>query len=464
MSRAPTPISGTPVPSRGRLPTGPMLDVSPSATRVTMEGMGLRPVFITGLALILVFFGGFGTWAALAPLETAAIASGRVVVGSNVKVVQHLEGGIVSKILVAEGSVVKEGDPVVLLDETQPGSTLGVMQSRARHGAAREARLVAERDKLPQIKFPAWLLAEAKDPEVAEIIGAQQRIFQSRREALASQTSILRQRVAQYKEEISGLEAEIVAETKQLELIQQELRDVQFLLEKGLERRPRFLALQRQAADIEGSRARNRSTIARSKQAIGETELRIVDLVTTQNAEVAKELREVQAEFADVLQQRRAAEDVMKRTVIRAPVSGTVVKLKFHTTGGVVAPREPLMEIVPVADTLVVEAQVSPNDIDIVHAGLRAQVRLTAFSTRSTPILDGEVETISADRLVDERTGMPYYSARIIFSDEQEQKVQDVQLYPGMPAEVMIVAGERTPLSYLIKPFSDSFSRAIRED
>ena len=463
MSPAP---SGAVIPGRASSPVPATLDIlAPRTDRVTLDGMGLRPVFLFGMAVLLIFFGGFGTWAALAPLETASIASGRIVVESNTKIVQHLEGGIVGKILVKEGTVVREGDPVLVLDETQPGSQLFVVHSRLRHDMAREARLIAERDKLAAITFPAPLVADAgTNPEVAEILAAQQRIFASRRETIESQTAILNQRIAQFREEIRGLEAEIVAQTKQLALIREELGDVEFLVNKGLERRARLLALQRQSADIEGSRARGQASIARSRQSIGEAQLRILDLTTTMHAEVVKELREVQSEIADLTQQRRTAEDVLTRTVIRAPASGTVVKLKFHTPGGVVAPREPLMEIVPENDQLIVEAQVSPNDIDVVHAGLRAQVRLTAFSTRATPTLEGTLQQVSADRLQDERTGMPYYSARIVFSDEQEQKVQGVQLYPGMPAEVMIIAGQRTALSYLLQPLTDSFSRAMRED
>ncbi len=452
-------------PLRGR-PPGPMLDVTPDpAKEVTFKAMGLRGIFLFGLALLFLFFGGFGTWAALAPLETAAIAPGHVVVGSNVKVVQHLEGGIVGDILVREGSVVRQGDPVVILDETQPRATLAMVTSRVRHALAREARLIAERDGLPDIPFPQWLTdAAAETPEVPEILAAQRRIFASRRASVESQTAILKQRIAQYREEIAGLEGEIGAETEQLGLIQQELNDVQFLISKGLERRPRLLALQRQSADIEGSRARNRAAIARARQAIGEAELRILDLRTNLDREIAQELRDVQAEIADLEQQRRAAEDVLTRTVIRAPASGKVVNLKIFTAGGVIAPREPLMEIVPQDDQLIVEARVNPTDIDVVRAGLRAEVRLTAYTTRATPNLKGVIEHVSADRLVDERTGVPYFAARVVFAPEEAKQLNDVELYPGMPAEVMIVAGQRTPLSYLVQPLTSSFQRALRED
>lgn len=432
---------------------------------VSMRSMGLHGTASFGMIVVAVFFGVFGIWAALADLETAAIASGHVVVGSNRKVVQHLEGGIVRQILVHEGSKVAAGDPLVELEETQPESTLGMVTVRLRHGVARESRLTAERDGEERIAFPDWLVAETKtNAEVAEIVDAQRRIFQSRKSSIDSQKSILEQRVAQYREEISGLSAEIRAETEQLRLIADEVRDVEYLVQRGLERRSRLLQLQRQAADIEGSRARNRALVARAKQSIGETELRIIDISTNMTREVNEELREVQAEVADLRERHRAAEDIMTRTVIRAPVSGTVVNLKIFTSGGVIAPREPLMEIVPMDDDLVVEARVDPSNIDSVHPGLRANVRFTAFTARNVETIEGHVERVSADSLVDERTGLSYYAARIVFEQTERDRLGGLELYPGMPAEVMIIAGERTALSYIVRPLVTSFGRAMRED
>jgi len=435
------------------------------APTVSMRSMGLHGTATFGLVVVAIFFGVFGVWSAWADLETAAIAGGHVVVGSNRKVVQHLEGGIVRRILVHEGSRVKEGDPLVELEETQPESTLGMVRVRLRNSAAREARLIAERDKQKAIVFPDWLIAEGKtSPEAAEIMASQQRIYESRKNSIDSQTAILEQRVAQYREEISGLNAEIRAETEQLRLIADEVRDVEYLVNRGLERRSRLLQLQRQAADIEGSRARNRALVARAKQSIGETELRIIDLSTNMNREVNEELREVQADVADLWERNRAAVDIMTRTVIRSPVSGTVVNLKIFTAGGVIAPREPLMEIVPIDDVLVVEARVDPSNIDSVHPGLRANVKFSAFTARNVEMIEGHVERVSADSLVDERTGMTYYTARIVFEEQERERLGGLELYPGMPAEVMIIAGQRTALSYIMRPLVTSFGRAMREE
>lgn len=446
--------------------TGPApRDAGGGTPDVSMAAMGLRGTAIFGLIVVGIFFGVFGIWAAWASLETAAIAPGHVVVGSNRKVVQHLEGGIVRAILVREGTRVKEGDPLVELAETQPETTLGMVNVRLRHAAAREARLVAEREQHDTIAIPEWLAAETRsNADAAEIVAAQTRIFASRKSAVESQKSILLQRVAQYREEIAGLTAEIRAETEQLRLIADEVRDVEYLVQRGLERRSRLLQLQRQAADIEGSRARNRALVARAKQSIGETELRIIDLTTNMTREVNEELREVQADLADLWERQRAAQDIMTRTVIRAPVAGIVVNLKIFTSGGVIAPREPLMEIVPVDDDLVVEARVDPSNIDSVHAGLRANVRFTAFTARNVETIEGHVERVSADSLVDERSGLTYYTARVTFDQEERARLGGLELYPGMPAEVMIIAGERTALSYIMRPLLTSFGRAMRED
>ncbi len=438
----------------------------PNTDRPTVddEAIGIRKPILFGVALIAVFFGGFGTWAALAPLDSAAIAPGTVVVGGSRKAIQHLEGGIVSEVKVEEGSEVEAGDPLIVLDETQPGSSLAMVRGRLRTALALEARLAAERDDKDRIEFPEWMVAEAaENPTVAEVMTSQNRIFTSRRESVLSQKSILQQRIEQYNEEIRGLQGEIASQSNQLSLIQDELNDVRFLYEKGLARRPRLLALEREASNIQGARARNVAAIARAKQAIGEAQMRMADLDTNLRREVVEQLREVQSEIADLWEKNRSAEDIMTRTVLRAPVSGVVVGLNVFTQGAVIRPGETLMEIVPRDDALIVEARVDPNDIDVVHAGLGAQVRLTAFSQRISPILNGTVETVSADRRVDERTGIPYYTARVRLDHQDEAGAADFELYPGMPAEVMIVTGERTALSYLVRPLIYSFNRALRE-
>jgi HlyD family secretion protein/epimerase transport system membrane fusion protein len=280
---------------------------------------------------------------------------------------------------------------------------------------------------------------------------------------MAGRTSILRKRIGALREEVTGLERKIAAQATQLRLLAVELADHDVLLEKGLVTKPRMLELQRLQADVAGGRGENLALIARANERIGEAELQILDLQATQAQEVVKELREVEREVYDTAERLRAAEDVVARTGIRAPLDGVVVGLKVHTPGGVIAPGERLMDIVPSGDRLVVEAQVDPGNIDVVHAGLRTYVRLTPFDKRDAPLLSGRVVSVSADRLTDERTGAAYYLARIELIDDPAQVLGGGALYPGMPAEVMIVTGARTALDYLLKPITRSLSRAFRE-
>lgn len=429
------------------------------------SGMGYRGALLFGLVVLAVFFGGFGTWAALAPLESAAVATGRVVVEGNRRTVQHLEGGIIGEILVREGSIVEAGDALIVLDETQSRSMYGIVHGRRLQAAAREARLLAERDGLETIAFPAWLVELARsDSEIEGILAAQRRILASNRDRFESQAAILEKRSDQFREEIVGLQAEIRAADQEMVHIREELEDVRFLVERGLGRKARLLALQRQEAEITGRRARNVAAIARARQSISESELRISDLESTRLNEVVQELREVQAELGDLRERGMAAEDVLTRTVIRAPVSGEVVNLRVFTPGGVIAPGEAVLDIVPLDETRIIQAQVDPNDIDSVYRGLDAKIRLSSLSARITPTLDGVVETVSADRLVDERTGRAFYETRIRLKPGELAKLGGVSLYPGMPAEVMIITGTRTALDYLIRPISGTISRGMRED
>jgi len=420
-----------------------------------------RPAAV-GLAVGLLFFGCFGTWAAVAPLESAALAPGTVVVDTNRKTVQHLEGGIVAELLVQDGARVEAGQVLLRLDETLARATRQLLQGQLRATAA-AARLVAERDEKAAIAFPGWLLAAQDDADVAQVLAGERHIFAARREALESQTRILRQRNAQIDEEIAGLAAEIKAQDRQLTLIAEEAASVGELVAKGLERRPRLLALQRQAAEIEGARAQNLARVARAKQSIGENEIRIVDLRVQALNEAVQKLREAEVRLHDFEERIRAADDVLARTTIRAPVSGRIVKLSVFTAGGVVAPREPLMEIVPDGDALVIEAQVAPGDIDVVTAGLPVQLRFTALNQRTTPTFNGRVVQVSADRLADAQTGQAYYTARIVLEDDLT-KHEGLRLYPGMPVEAMIVTGERTALDYLLKPIRAGLNRAMREE
>lgn len=425
--------------------------------------MRTRGPLTFGFVLILVFFGAFGSWAALAPLDSAAIAPGFVVVEGNRKQIGHLEGGIVEDILVDEGTHVEAGQTLIVLDETQARVKLELLRAQYRAAAALVARLAAERDQLDEIAYPDWLVADIGQAGTAEILEGQNRIFAARREAVASQTRILEQRSVQIQEEITGLEAEISAQDEQLQLLGEEEQSVLDLIEENFESRPRLLALQRQISELEGERAQNLASVARARQSIGENELRAVDLGVQILNDAVQNLRDEQTRLADLTEQIRAAEDVLHRTTIVAPVAGRVVDLKLFTEGGVVRPRETIMDIVPEEDALIVSARVSPVDIDVVHAGLPVRLRFTALNRRITPTLVGEVINISADRLTDERNGYVYFEARISIDPEQPD-IEDFTITPGMPVEAMIVTGERTTLQYLTKPIMNSFNRALTED
>jgi len=425
--------------------------------------MGIAPTLVAGFLLIVVFFGGFGGWAAFAPLESAAIAPGVVSVDSKRKTVQHLEGGIVASILVREGDLVKAGQPLVHLDDTQARAQLGLVTGQYRSAVALEARLEAELEGLDAIAFPEVLLAVAGNADVDKLISTQNRLFRSRAESLVNQTNILRQRIAQLREEITGTQAEMTAQDRQLALVGEELATTEQLLARGYERRPRLLDLQRQQAEITGARAQNKARIARAHQSIGEAELEITQLSNERLSDVVGQLREVQSQIADLGEKMSAANDVLNRTVVTASVDGTVVNLQIATSGGVLAAGQPIMDIVPTDDSLIVEARLDPNDIDVVTLELPAQVRVSAFSQRTAPVLDGKVIYVSADRLMDERSGVPHYLVRVALTPEQKG-LKGLVLQPGMPAEVMIVTGKRTPLDYLVRPIMQSFGRALHED
>lgn len=425
--------------------------------------LGIRPLVVAGMTVIGAFFGVLGGWAALAPLDSAAIAQGVVSVDTNRKTIQHLEGGIVRSIHVRDGDVVRKDQVLVTLDRTKAEATLDLLRGRRLATLALESRLIAERDGLSNIVFPPDLLEAQHRPQVAEAIGGQRKIFATRRESLVRQIAVLNQRKAQSNEEIRGLRGEIAAEDRQLELLEGEITDTDWLVKQGLARKPRLLELQRRQAEIQGARARNVAAIARAEQTITESELRVAELRSSQLSEVAQQLRQAQTDLFDLNEQTRAALDVLQRTEIRAPDAGTIVGLQMHTAGGVIAPGAAVMDIVPAGDMLIVDAQVDPADIDVVRVGLEARVRLTAYQQRNFEPLEGVVMSVSADRLVDPKSGVPYFRARIAIADDPVEVMKKTPLYPGMQAEVMIVTGARTMLSYIFKPLFDSFNRAFRE-
>lgn len=421
-----------------------------------------RTVTRNGLLVFGLFFGLFLGWAALAPLYGAVISSGTVIVESSRKEIQHLEGGIVQDILVRDGQVVEKGEVLIRLSEEQSRSNLDLLTWRRTVSKVEEARLIAERDGHAFEPSEFGDLGQ-NQTRINEIVGNQLNIFNANKNAIASQTAILGRRVGELHEEIEGLTSQINAEERQLALIAQEIGDVSTLVEKGLAPRPRLLALQRSEAELKGSIGKNKSSIARARQTIGATELQKEDLLLEDVRRVAGEFKTIQSELLDLEEKIRSAEDIQARVEVRAPITGTIVNLQVFTSGGVIAPGKTVMEIVPANDKLIVEAQVSPQDIDEVAIGQSARVRFSAFSQRNAPPVDGQVITVSADRLVDERSGTVYFLARISLDQQALEGLTEGPITPGMQAEVFVVTKSRTLLSYLMEPLIYGLERGLRE-
>ncbi len=444
------------------------ITVVPQTVEPTVDIGGLRtsdrPERLLGLLVLLVGLGGFFVWAAVAPIDSATVAAGTLTVESTRKTVQHLEGGIVSQILVREGERVPQDAVLVRLDDTEARAQLEIVRSRFLARRAEEARLVAERDGARTVAFPADLTAAAQDPRVEEAVTGQQRVFQARYEALAGESDVLQQRVEQLGEQIKGLEAVAKSKQKRIGLYQEELTGLNKLFEKGMGDKSKLREWERMVAELEGERAEHQASIASARVQIGETKLRMAQVRQRFASEVAAQLRTVQTDLSDLRERTRALENTLERTLVRAPVGGAVVGMKVHTVGGVVRAGEAILDIIPQGEALIIEARVQPNDIDRVTTGQPAQVRFSAFNARTTPTVPGVVQTVSADSLTDARTGAPYYLARIQVTDADMASLHGLTLQPGMPADVIIKNGERTFFQYLIRPLMDRVALGLKED
>lgn len=434
------------------------------ATQMETPDQRARPMILFGLLLMFVLFGVIGLWAALVPLASGAVAPGKVVLDSNRKTIQHLEGGIVQEILVHEGEKVEAGQLLVKLDNTSSQARSDLLRGQYIAARASEARLIAERDGKDSLTFPEELTnLQATDAQVQEHTDAQSRLFKTRRESLEGQISVLNQKAAQSNEEIRGLREQANAASRQISLLNEEIDVVRGLLAKGNALKPRLLALERQAADLLGQRGQAQAMISRANQTINEAKISSINLRTEFLNSVVSELKDTQTQLATLTEQLRSSDDIARRVDITAPITGTVTGLQVHTLGGVVKPGDTLMTLIPLDDKLIVEARIQPQDIDLIQAGQKAQVRLTAFNARYMRPVEGTVVNVSADRFDDQRTGEGFFLARIEIPQSELKDLGDIKLTPGMPAETLVLTGRRTMLSYLVRPIRESFGRAFRE-
>ena len=404
-----------------------------------------------------------GGWAAFVPLAGAVVVPGNLVVQSNVKNIQHPTGGVVAEIDVKDGSRVQTGELLLRLDATQVRASLQMVSKQLDELRAKIARLKAERDGLARMEVPAELASVSGDETAKRLLASEESLFKARLNARQSQKDLLQGRVAQLTEEISGLEAQLDSKAKQLELIAGELTGVQELYDKHLVPLPRLTALQRESARIEGERGQIVSSIAETKSKIGETQLQMVRAEQDFRTDVVKDLGEAQGKEAELVEHSVAARDVLDRIELHAPVSGIVHQLAAHTIGGVIRPGDTIMEIVPDTEDLQVEARLPPKDIDQVRNGQPAFVRFSAFNQRVTPQLTGTVSYVSADTSRDPQTNAPYFTVRVVLSDQERRRLAGQQLVPGMPAEVFMQTRSRTMMSYLFKPIADQMRRAFVE-
>jgi HlyD family secretion protein len=423
----------------------------------------IRLHLIVGLAVVAILAVGLGGWASTAEISGALIAPGSIVVESNVKKVQHPTGGVVGELLARDGDLVKAGDVVVRLDDTVTRANLAIVTKNLNGLWARAARLEAEQRGLDRIVFPSMLLDHADEPEVRDVMASESKLFDVRTTGRTGQKAQLRERVTQLNEEISGLVAQENAKNQEIALVEKELVGVRTLYDQHLVQLTRLTTLERDAARLAGERAQFIAARAQAKGKITETELQIIQVDKDLVSDVSKDLRETNDKIGEFVERKVTAEDQLRRIEIRAPQDGMVEQSTVHTVGGVITAGDAIMMIVPQADDLQVESKVNPQDIDKLQIGQKTLLRLSAFNQRTTPELNGVVTRVSPDVTTDQRTGQSYYTIRVSMPPAEVVRLGEAKLIPGMPVEAFVQTGDRTMLSYLIKPLHDQLMRAFRE-
>ena len=434
---------------------------NPAAKKSVQDSIKFH--LLLGLGIVVVLAVGLGGWASTVLISGALIAPGQIVVESNVKKVQHPTGGVVGEVRARDGDLVKAGDIVVRLDDTVTKANLAIVTKNLDAALARAARLQAEQRGVDRIEYPQALLDRAGDPDVKLLLSAETKLFDVRVNGRTGQKAQLRERITQLNEEIAGLAAQEKAKDQEIALVLNELTGVRELYDKRLVQISRLTQLERDSARLNGERAQYIASRAQAKGKITETELQIIQVDKDVVSEVSKDLRETNDKIGELIERKVAAEDQLRRIDIRAPQDGMVLQSNVHTVGGVVTAGDALMLIVPQGDDLQVEAKVNPVDIDKLQIGQKTLLRLSAFNQRTTPELNGLVSRVSPDVTTDQRTGQSYYTIRVTMPAEEIARLGDVKMIPGMPVEAFVQTGDRTMLSYLMKPLNDQLMRAFRE-
>jgi HlyD family secretion protein len=416
-----------------------------------------------GVAGVLLFAGTVGVWTTRTSLSGAVVSQGQFVIENNTRKVQHPTGGVVAQLLVRDGDHVAANQVLARLDDTTAQVSLQILTRQLKEYLARRGRLLAERDRKNAITVAPELAAQTQDSDIADLIRSEQALFTARRAARDGQKAQLEQRVAQLHNEIDGLKAQLTSRDEQIVLVGEELTAARELYAKNLVSLARKIALEREAVNIAGQRGQLIAALAQSEGKIAEIRLQIIQIEDTFREDVMKELREVQGKIAELEERRIAAEDQLRRIDIRASISGVIHQLAIHTIGGVVNPAEPIMLIVPDNEPLQIEARIGPEDIDQIHRGGSAHIKLHAFNRRNTPDLEGIVSFISADTSREQANAPASYTIRVSVPAEQLDRLDGKRITPGMTADVFVVTESRTPLEFLMKPLMEQFSKTFRE-
>lgn len=427
------------------------------------ERFTANPIRAGGI-IIGVFVVGFFVWASFAKIAGGVPAPGTISVENNRKTVQHLEGGIVRKILVREGQEVKQGQVLLVMDDNTPRAQVDVLRGDYDALTAQKARLEAEISGASSVSFPAELLARRADPKVARVLRDEETLFKASLGVYQAQTGVLGQRAAQLQQRVQGLESQMAAVNRQSELIDDELTGVRSLYERGYAPKTRMLSLERNAAELTGARGARTADIAGAQEAIGETRIQLAQVRQARATQAAQQLTETQIKLSELTPRLRAAEAVLDHTTVRAPVSGAVLGLTQFTEGGVAAPGQRLMDVVPLGAALVIQTQIRPDHIDEVREGMDAEIRLVAYKAREVPPIEGKVTRVSADAVTNDK-GESFFTATLVVPPEQMKALPEgVKLAPGMPIQALIVTGKRTVMSYLLDPFKAITNNALREN